>query len=105
MADYGVYEEMEKVYKKTGAKVVVNSAFKLQAGNFLIKSSQLDPMDGQGILINKAAISDRQLSEYGMQMIQSKFPILKGNMQLEEFGKRKSHPPSHGFELQLSSQY
>ena len=80
---------MEDVYKRTDAKVVMDSAFKVQAGNFLIKSSQLDPMDSYGLLLNRAATSVWQLSEHGMRMIQGQFPRLKDNMLLEEFGERR----------------
>ena len=90
MAEYGVYTKMEDVYNNHGGKIVVDSAFNLQAKPFLIKSSQLDPVrDPEGILLNQQATSVRQLSEHGMRMIQGQFPRLKDRMPLEEFGERR----------------
>jgi hypothetical protein len=96
-ADYGVYDKLEKVYNLTGGKVVVDSAFGLQARNFLIKSAQQDPaVPGateaeakRAVELNRQATSMRQLSEHGMRMIQGQFPRLKDNFQFEEFGERK----------------
>ena len=45
MAEYGVYEKMEAIYKSDGGKVVVDSAFNLGMKPYLIKSSQLDPFE------------------------------------------------------------
>ena len=78
MADYRVYEAMEKVFIATGGKVVVDSAFKIGTKEYLIKSSQEDPLDERLLLINRQATSIRQLSEWGMRMIQGSFPRLKG---------------------------
>lgn len=90
MADYGVYEKMETIYNSYGAKVVVDSAFNLQQKPFLIKSSQDDPVgDPDGVIVNRAATSVRQLSEHGMRMIQGQFPRLKDPLQLEEGGERR----------------
>eukprot|EP00536_Pseudo-nitzschia_multiseries_P003351 jgi/Psemu1/7571/gm1.7571_g len=36
MSDYGVYQKLESMYEKCGAKVVVGSAFKLVGKKFLI---------------------------------------------------------------------
>ena len=77
MADYGVYEAMEKVFIATGGKVVVDSAFKIGTKEYLIKSLQEDPLDERLLLINRQATSIRQLSEWGMQMIEGSFPRLK----------------------------
>ena len=63
MADYGVYEAMERVYRDTGGKVVVDSAFHLGQRDFIIKSKQQDPLDIEGLLENRDATSVRQLSE------------------------------------------
>jgi hypothetical protein len=89
MADFGVYDRMESVWDKYKAKIVVDSAFPLAAKPYLIKSSQEDP-DGAGpITVNRAATSVRQLSEWGMRMIQGQFPRMKDKMGFEEFGERK----------------
>ena len=57
IADYGVYEGMEKVYSKTGAKVVIGLAFKIGNKDYLVKSSQQDPTDGHALLLNISATS------------------------------------------------
>ena len=89
MTDYGVYDAMEAVYDATGGKVVVDSAFKVSAKNFLIRSAQQDPQDARGLLLNRQATSIRQLSEWGMRMIQGSFPRLKDPLKFEEKGDRK----------------
>ena len=90
MADYGVYEKMEKIYDKFDAKVVVDSAFKISGSKeYIIKSSQEDPTDPQKILINRAATSVRQLSEWGMRMISGSFPRMKDPILYEEKQDRK----------------
>ena len=43
---------------------------------YLIKSSQKDPLDSEGLLVNRDATSVQQLSEWGMKMVQSKFPCV-----------------------------
>jgi hypothetical protein len=89
-ADHGgVYDKIEEVYKATGGKVVIDSAFSLGNRGYFIKSSQLDPMDAQELLTNRDATSVRQLSEWGMRQIQAKFPRLKDDMPYEEQGERK----------------
>ena len=89
MADYGVYDAMEKVYDETGGKVVVDSAFKIGNKDYLIKSSQQDPLDERQLLLNRQATSIRQLSEWGMRMIEGSFPRLKDPLLFEEMGDRK----------------
>ena len=66
-ADYGgVYDKIEEVFEETGGKVVIDSAFALGQRGYFMKSAQLDPMDGQELLMNRDATSVRQLSESGM---------------------------------------
>ena len=91
IAEYGVYSKMEEIYDRHQARVVVDSAFSLATKDFMIKSSQQDPIDRgpEGVLVNRNATSVRQLSEWGMRMIQGSFPRLKDNMILEDFGDRK----------------
>ena len=89
IAEYGVYDKMEEVFNNHGGRVVVDSAFKLQGREYLIKSSQQDPDNANGIVLNRQATSLRQLSEWGMRMIQGQFPRLKDRMGLEDFGERK----------------
>ena len=91
MSDYGIYRKMERLFHQHGGvKVCVDSAFKMGDREFLIKSSQQDPIDNhRGVVLNRAATSLRQLSEHGMRMIQGQFPRLKDPVQFEEFGERK----------------
>ena len=75
------YDGMEKIYNEHGAKVVVGSAFRLSNKDYMIQSSQQDPMGGiRGVIVNKAATSVRQLSEHGMRMLQGQFPRLKDGL-------------------------
>ena len=90
MADYGVYQKMEELYNKHGAKVVVDSAFNLTSNPFLVKSSQKDPIgEPQGVTKNRASTSVRQLSEHGMRMLQGQNPRLKDCMRFEELEKER----------------
>jgi hypothetical protein len=98
LADYGIYQKLENLYNEHGAKVVVDSAFGLQARGFLIKSAQQQDPARRGatqaearreLTLNGQATSLRQLSEHGMRMIQGQFPRLKDNFPFEEFGERK----------------
>ena len=73
IADYGVYDEMEKVYNANGAKVVVDSAFNIGTKYYVIKSVQKDPLDTDALLLNRAATSIKKLSEQGMHMIEGSF--------------------------------
>lgn len=67
----------------------MDSAFKLLNMPSIIKSSQLDPLDPERLLINRDATSVQQLSEWGMRMIQAAFPRLKDDLQYEEEDDRK----------------
>ena len=81
-ADYGVYQGMKEVYEMHGGKVVVDSAFNLKNCDYLIKSSQQHPQRSDLYYKNKEATSVRQLSEWGMRMIQAQFPRLKDKLLL-----------------------
>lgn len=97
MAEYGVYEKMETIYERTGGVVVVDSAFKMKGSKYLIRSQQNDPdtittsmaENAEAIVINRQATAVRQLSEWGMRMIQGQFPRMKDRLTLEELGDRK----------------
>ena len=70
MSDYRVYEATEKVYLNTGEKVV-DSASKINTGGgFIIKSTQRYLDDAIALLVNRDTTSVRQLSEWGMRMMQ-----------------------------------
>ena len=76
MAEYGIYTGMEAVYEATGAKVVVDSAFNIGKKYYIVKPSQQDLMDPEELAVNHQATSIRQLSEWGMRMIQGMFLLL-----------------------------
>ena len=71
-----------KNIEDTGAKVVVDSAFKIGTKYYLVKSSQQDPLDYHTLLLNRAATSIRQLHEWGMRMIEGSFSRLKDPPQI-----------------------
>ena len=79
---------MEFIYNHDGGQVVVDSAYKVGDAPFLIKSSNIDPFNEDEILINRDATSIRQLSEWGMRIIQSSFPRLREPLRYEEDGDR-----------------
>jgi hypothetical protein len=90
IADYGVYNGLEEVFLQSNGKIVVDSAFKLENRRFLLKSSQQDPIGApRDVSVNRAATSVRQLSEWGMRMIQAQFPRLKDPLHYEENGERR----------------
>eukprot|EP00536_Pseudo-nitzschia_multiseries_P006357 jgi/Psemu1/65555/estExt_Genemark1.C_1340006 len=110
-ADYGLYEKMQLMYQLYMVKVVVDSAFMLSTNDYLVRSSQYDPLTApveipegtpneeatamkqctvcNAITVNRDATSVRQMSEWGMRQIQGGFPRLKDNMLLEETGDRR----------------
>jgi hypothetical protein len=90
MAQYGVYHKLRELYDKHGATVVVDSAFSRGAYPFLIKSSQEDPAgEPEAVLAHRDATSIRQLSEWGMRMIQAQFPRVTEPIQYEVKGERR----------------
>ena len=89
MSDYGIYHGMETVFNATGGKVVVDLAFKIADMEYVIRSSKIDPENAKELLINRDATSVRQLSKWGVRMIQGKFPRIKDPIQYEEKGDRK----------------
>jgi DDE superfamily endonuclease len=97
VAEWGnIYQKLEAVYERTGARCTVDSAFSLSNKPFLIKSSQrvqLEHDDAEEyrrqLALNAAATSMRQASEWGMRAIQSSFPRLKDRFLYEEYGERR----------------
>ena len=61
-------------------------AFNLGNRDFLMKSSQQDPMDRHALLINREATSDQHLSKWGMRMIQGSLPHLKDPLYYDKEG-------------------
>jgi hypothetical protein len=91
----GVYDELQELYNKFGVRTVVDSAFKIGEGNFLLKSAQTDPDVEEGqdpipaVLANRDATSIRQLAEWGMHQIRCKFPRMDDTIRYEEKGLRR----------------
>ena len=88
IADYGLYEGMEFIWEHFNGQVVVDSAYKVGMAPYLIKSSNVDPDNPELIAINRDATSIRQLSEWGMRIIQASYPRLKEPLRFEEDGDR-----------------
>ena len=86
---YRSYQFAEKMYKTYSRKVVVDSAFRVSDADYLIGSSQEEPMEGDKVTVNSSATLVWQLSEWDMRMILGQFPRMKDNLPLEEFGERK----------------
>ena len=84
-----VYEKLESVFIRDGGKCVVDSAFSRSRHEFIIKSSQVDPVDMEQAAINREATSLLQTAEWGMRALQSSFPRLKDRIRYEESGERR----------------
>ena len=82
------YMGLQQVYDRDGGQIVVDSAYKVGNAPYLVKSRNIDPDDDLAIAINRDATSIRQLSEWGMRIIQSSFPRLKEPLKYEEYGDR-----------------
>jgi DDE superfamily endonuclease len=84
----GIYDKLEAVYDRTGAKCCVDSAFQSSSNNYMIKSSEniTNADDGMSLLRQQQATSLRQAAEWGMRAIQSSFPRLKDRIMYEESG-------------------
>jgi hypothetical protein len=91
VSDYSfVYEKLKQVYQLTGGKVVVDSAFRAGAVDFLVKSAQTVPLgNGDAAVRARAATSVRQSAEWGMKQFQSSFPRIKDNIRFETGGERR----------------
>ena len=91
-----IYEKLEDVFNRTGARCTADSAFSRTRAPFIIKSSQtIDPehndiQEYQRLLrINSEATSMRQAAEWGMRALKSSFPRLKDRFVYEENGEHK----------------
>jgi hypothetical protein len=92
IAEWGnIYSKLSEVYKKFGARVIVDSAFSRTEYPFLIKSSQDLPLTSGAAEIIRArqATSARQAAEWGMRAFQGSFPRIKDRLIYEENGERK----------------
>ena len=92
----GIYAKLERVYKKTGGKCAVDSAFAARRCPFLIKSGSEVYYSNRStragvrydIRRKREATSLRQSAEWGMRALQSSFPRLKNKFKYEENGSR-----------------
>jgi hypothetical protein len=86
-----IYGKLEEVYRETGGKCVMDSAFCARGNDFVIKSVQnLHDADGpRQYSILRQATSMRQAAEWGMRALQGSFPRLKATLKYEELGERK----------------
>jgi hypothetical protein len=90
VADYSaVYDKLEKIFLETGGKVVVDTAFRLGHGDFLIKSSQQVLGDGIDADMAHDATSIRQSAEWGMAQFQASFPRVTDKIKFEVDGERR----------------
>ena len=89
----GIYNKIDDVYIRTGARVVVDSAFSKNNRNSLIKSfaNNIDRSGRARQLnsVNRDTTSVHQLLEWGMRGLQGSFPSLKDRILWEEQGERK----------------
>jgi hypothetical protein len=91
-ADYGdIYNKLELVYLRDGAKCTVDSAFGNVSREFLIKSSQelIHIEDCMECGMARDATSMWQSVEWGMRAFQLSMPRLKDCMKFETRGERR----------------
>jgi hypothetical protein len=90
VANYSsVYDKLEKIFLETGGKVVVDTAFRLGQGDFLIKSSQQVLGDGVDADMAHDAISIQQSEDWGMAQFQTSFPRITNKIKFEVDGERR----------------
>jgi len=89
VAEYsGVYDKLREVYRRTGGKVVVDSAFKLKNNPYIIRTARRVHFDWESILTAQEAVKLRQSAEWGMRAFQSSFPRLRDKIKFEDRGER-----------------
>lgn len=89
MCEWGnVYGELNEIYKDTGGKCCVDSAFNATNAPYLLKSAQTvhKANNELEVLQFQQATSVRQAAEWGMRAIQSAFPRMKDMIRYEEEG-------------------
>jgi DDE superfamily endonuclease len=91
IADYGgIYDKLQQIFEECGAMTVIDSAFSLQMADCFLKSSQSDPIGNpEAYMKNRQATSVRQLAEWGMHQLQSKFPRMTDKIKYEEKNVRQ----------------
>ena len=89
----GIYEKLMRCHNETGAKTVVDSAFRV-SGDYKVlfyRSGRISfsSNDNLGPIINREATSYRQASEWSMQSLQGSMPRMKDTLKWENNGERK----------------
>jgi hypothetical protein len=91
-----LYQKLEEVYRSTGRKCCVDSAFAAATNDFLIRSEEdLTSCQTETEIAIKCTkdrlpvLLLRQASEWGMRAIQSAFPRLKDTINYEVNGERR----------------
>ncbi len=81
IADWSkIYQKLEAVFHESGGKWVVESAFAKNRHNFLVKTSQVAPVDVYKAQLNWKVTSMRQVSDWEIKALQSSSPKLKDQM-------------------------
>ena len=98
VAEFGrMYDKLEDVYRTTGGKCCVTSAFGSVKRNYLYKSCQ-DHLGSKAptrwerkldLQRKRQATSARQTAEWGMLTMQASFPRVKDRVVYEERGERR----------------
>ena len=92
-----MYDKLEDVYRTTGGKCCVTSAFGSVKRNYLYKSCQ-DHLGSKAptrwerkldLQRKRQATSARQTAEWGMLTMQASFPRVKDRVVYEERGERR----------------
>lgn len=94
IAEWGnIYKKLEKIYNKYGGICTGDSAFARTNNNYILKSSQQPPTEGDNLAyqlsLYEQVTSMRQSAEWGMRALQSSFPRIKDRILYEEHGERK----------------
>ena len=84
-----IFQKLQRVYERTGARCTVDSAFSKTACPFFIKSSNQLPLNRDEVAIHEQAKSMRQSSEWGMRSFHASFPRVKDRFLWEETGERQ----------------
>jgi hypothetical protein len=86
----GIYKKLGDVFRRTGGRCCVDSAFAKRLYEYLIKSGKKDILDNPHEReVKSQATSLHQISEWGMYGFQSSFPRVKDCFIFESNGERK----------------
>ncbi len=74
IADYGAYARFEQLYRTHHAKIVVDSAFQIGTHDWLIQSSQVDPVEGGRTSPKSRSYVSTSVERVGNEDVTSIFP-------------------------------